>query len=116
LETQRYTQLAKAKTESLKAAYVAFIESHSAEDIQKANVARRWLHKNEIPGYGDLLVDHRCPKRPLTSFVNFYQAKLNSLGGDSIQEKAREAGRQWSSMTDVEKKVRAIRIVWLSGS
>ncbi|KAI5855954.1 hypothetical protein BZA05DRAFT_390165 [Tricharina praecox] len=103
-EKARYAELARAKTEAQKATYAAFVESHSAEEIQKANAARRWLKRNNVRGYNDLIVDHRTPKRPAGAFLTFYRTKFNSLEGDKIGEKAKAAGKQWASMTDVEKK------------
>jgi len=104
LDKARYAEIAKSTLASQKASYMAFIEAHSAEDIKNANKARRWLTRNGVRGYTELLVDHRIPKRPTGAFMSFYTTKFQSLEGNAVSEKARAAAKQWASMTDAEKK------------
>ncbi|KAF8252255.1 hypothetical protein K440DRAFT_393231 [Wilcoxina mikolae CBS 423.85] len=105
-EKQKLKDIAQVKKDEARAAYRAFIESHTPDEIYKANSARRWLKARKVRGAStEPLVDHRLPKHPTTAFFHY----MNSLreSGEmkgNVREESRAAGQKWKALSDEEKK------------
>jgi hypothetical protein len=97
--------MAKAQSEKKEAAYKAWIESHTLEEIRTANRARQWLKKHGVRGYDYLLKDHRRPKMPIRAFLAYYSQNRAELEGESFGDKSKSAAARWKTMSDAEKKV-----------
>ncbi|KAF8534760.1 hypothetical protein BDD12DRAFT_858900 [Trichophaea hybrida] len=105
-EKQKLRDIVQVKKDEARVTYRAFIESHTPDEIRKANTARRWLKSRQVRGAScEPLVDHRLPKYPTTAFFHY----LNSLreSGEmkgNVREESRAAGHKWNAMSDEEKK------------
>jgi hypothetical protein len=89
------------------AAYKAWVESHTPDDVSAANTARRRL----VSKYGvrvRAIRDDRQPKRPQVSFALFTKSRWGSgdLNGQPVVEALRSVAQEWKALPPSEKKVR----------
>jgi hypothetical protein len=89
------------------------VESHSAEEIRLANLARKQLEKKEGPKEKragkkwPLIKDERAVTRPATPFILF--AVNRHASGDfkhiAVTERLRLISREWKELSESEKEV-----------
>ena len=111
---QHYNHLGQSATQTAQASLKAWVESHSPEEIKRANRARSALNrkyagrKTKRPRVlFPTIPDERAPKRTLSSFMLFN--KNRQASGDfkdiAIPERGKLIGREWAALTEGEKKV-----------
>ncbi|KAJ4416349.1 hypothetical protein N0V82_006786 [Gnomoniopsis sp. IMI 355080] len=84
--------------------YKKWVESHTVEDIYKANLARSRLTRVYTVKTRKI-IDERMPKRPTTSFAHFVKARMSSHNeGQSMLEAVKEIGAVWKSLSAADKK------------
>lgn len=112
---KHYNHLANAKKVESQAEYKKWVESHSADEIQRANNARASLRRKlekELPkGKRSKWLpihDERAVKRPLNRYAQFSTNRHAS--GDfkniSLAERGRLIAQEWKALSDQEKQVR----------
>lgn len=96
------------------AEYKRWVESHSPEEIHRANLARRQLRARQRNGDPPVRVtkwpaikDERAVKRPVTSFAQF--AVNRNASGDfkniDAPERLKLIGQEWKALANDEKTV-----------
>ncbi|KAF2970937.1 hypothetical protein GQX73_g2668 [Xylaria multiplex] len=109
-EIQRLESAAAQNKVANAATYKAWVESHSAQDIYDANLARRALkRKYNIPkGLVKTIRDDRIPKRPASAFSLFTKARWASGEYSSVSSSITEVGskiaQEWKNITEAERK------------
>ncbi|KAI3329155.1 hypothetical protein HD806DRAFT_274364 [Xylariaceae sp. AK1471] len=109
-EIQRLESTAAQNRLNNAAAYKAWVESHTPEEINKAMVARRSLKKKyNIPkGFSKPLHDERQPKRPATAFGLFTKARWASgeysRHTTPMTETSRGIAREWRNLSLAERQ------------
>ncbi|KAK5168243.1 uncharacterized protein LTR77_006812 [Saxophila tyrrhenica] len=111
-ELEHYNHLAHSKTEAINADYKRWVESHTPEQIQFANLARNNLRRRlgdavfQTQKYG-LIHDERHVKRPASSFAQFNVNRQAS--GDfkniAFTERMKLIAQEWKALSESEKKV-----------
>ncbi|KAI1631780.1 hypothetical protein F4809DRAFT_146160 [Biscogniauxia mediterranea] len=93
------------------AAYKAWVNNHTVDEIRLANNARRLLKsKFTYPPKAPLKIihDERQPKRPTTAYILFAKSKWGSGSVDSskgMPEISRAIGQEWKSLSEEARKV-----------
>ncbi|KAJ0424674.1 hypothetical protein BJY00DRAFT_276131 [Aspergillus carlsbadensis] len=105
-EQQQYENEAKTNTIANKAAYEAWIKSHTPKQILEANHARRRLSQLKVTKRLVLLKDDRLVKRPTASYFYFLadRRKAGSGIGKSMTEEASSLGEEWNNLAQAEKE------------
>ncbi|KAI0535733.1 hypothetical protein GGR58DRAFT_425206 [Xylaria digitata] len=109
-EIQRLESAAAQNKVANAATYKAWVESHSAQEIYDANLARRALkRKYNIPkGLVKLIRDDRLPKRPASAFSLFTKARWASgeysQTSSSLAEVGAKIAQEWKNQTAAERK------------
>ncbi|KAJ8130653.1 hypothetical protein O1611_g2974 [Lasiodiplodia mahajangana] len=109
-EMQRLESIVQQNKLANAAAYKAWVESHTAQEIYEANLARRALKKkhNFPKGLLKLIRDERIPKRPSTAYGLYTKARWASGDFSGTSESASEAmGRiagEWKSLKAAERQ------------
>ena len=109
---QHYNHIAHTEAEKEQADYKRYVESHSVEEIEAANKARKTLRSklkdrpSEVKKWKPIR-DERSVKRPMTSFAHFCTSRHAS--GDFKHLRASEAakllGQEWKALSEGEKQV-----------
>ncbi|KAI1489732.1 hypothetical protein F5X96DRAFT_670398 [Biscogniauxia mediterranea] len=92
------------------AAYKAWVNNHTVDEIRLANNARRLLKtKFTYPPKAPLKIihDERQPKRPTTAYILFAKSKWGSGTVDSskgMPEVSRALGQEWKSLSEEARK------------
>lgn len=83
--------------------YKTWVESHSIDEIQLANIARRRLKRDfKINSFPLKIVDERVPKRPaVNAFAYFVKAKRS---GEQKAIWSKELSEEWNALPAAEKK------------
>ena len=90
------------------AAYKAWVESHTAEEIADANRARARLQKISPSARKRAPIpDERQPKRPSTAFALYVKARwaTGDFAGQPVGVAGKEISREWKSLSASERKV-----------
>lgn len=84
--------------------YKKWVESHTVEDIHKANLARNRLTR-VYNVKTRKITDDRFPKRPVTAFAHFVKAGMSShSGGKTMPEAVKDMSAVWKSLSAADKK------------
>lgn len=112
---QHYNHLANSNAQETQAQYKKWVESHSADEIQQANVARRALRRKleqdrpkRTRSKWPPIHDERAVKRPSNPFAQFVMNR-NASGdfkGITLPERGKLIGQEWKALSDLEKSVR----------
>ncbi|KAK6204128.1 hypothetical protein LQW54_008482 [Pestalotiopsis sp. IQ-011] len=106
-EVQRLNQVAEENKLKNQAKHLAWVESHTPEEIYQANLARHLLKRkyNYPKATKQLLKDERQPARIRTSYIYFTKARWASgeFANKPIQEVAAALSAEWKNMTESEK-------------
>ncbi|KAM0332361.1 hypothetical protein ACHAQA_002638 [Verticillium albo-atrum] len=119
--SQEYKSLDAAESEQLKelaeknklannAAYKAWVESHTPQEIHAANNARNALRRKLNKGKGTThrfaIRDERLPKRATTAYNLFFKARWASgeFSG-SVPESTRRIADEYKQLSSVEQQV-----------
>lgn len=112
-QTQHYNHIARVKVEKDQAEYKRWVESHTPDEIRKANAARTELNrklpsKNGRKAKYPEIVDERVVSRPRNAFIHFFLNRTNS--GDLKNLKAKDRmkllAQEWQELSQGEKSVR----------
>jgi len=113
---QHYNQTAIQNKTANEAAYLDWVEQHTAEQIRLANTARASLRrkltngkKARRSGHGfSPIKDDRQVKRPTNAFFKFNNERQSSgeLKNIQIAEAAKLVKREWDAMSAGQRKVR----------
>ncbi|KAI0447907.1 hypothetical protein F4803DRAFT_189714 [Xylaria telfairii] len=109
-EAERLKSVAEKNKLANAAAYKAWVESHSVQDIYDANRARRSLKKKfDIPKKSVKVIDDvRIPKRPATPFGLFTKARWASgeysTEGVRITDITLRIASEWKEQTAAQRK------------
>lgn len=103
---QQFAAQAEANRAANKAAYEAWIKSHTPLQIKEANQARRRLARvkdTSVP----LLEDGRLVKRPRTAYFLYLHERTDA--GDfkhmAVKDVATKVAEEWKGLTSAEKEV-----------
>ncbi|KAI0889976.1 uncharacterized protein GGS22DRAFT_183325 [Annulohypoxylon maeteangense] len=107
-QLQRLQDIAEQNRLANVAAYKAWTESYSPQEIYNANNARRLLKKkhNYPPKSGVKIIrDDRLPKQPTTPFSLFTKARwaTGDFANKSISESSKALGVEWQSLSEAER-------------
>lgn len=110
---KHYNHLAGEKTAARKAEYLAWVQSHTVDEIRIANNARSQLRKLLPPNksgshaHTSKIQDDRQAKRPRNPYVFYFTERMASgdFRGISTTEAATLIGSQWKALSDSEKSV-----------
>ncbi|KAL9098776.1 MAG: hypothetical protein Q9163_005625 [Psora crenata] len=113
-QLEHYNHLANQNKAANEKAYRQFIESHTALEIYKANLARAALRRlsrakagarHRSSKWGPLR-DERQVKNPKTSYILWCEERHKSgdLNGMTTATRGSLLGREWKSLTAAEKK------------
>ncbi|KAI9376750.1 hypothetical protein BJX61DRAFT_538451 [Aspergillus egyptiacus] len=104
-EKQHYIEVCNSNKSANDAAYKAWIESFTPQQIREANLARRRL--SELQGRNiKTLKDYRAVKRPIQAWV-FYvrdRSRQDGLENEFGQERVKRYAVDWRKMSDAEKQ------------
>jgi hypothetical protein len=82
--------------------YKTWVESHSIEEIQQANNARKRLKRDfNITAYPLKIHDERVPKRPAGPYAHFIKAKLSAEHSNGITKALAE---EWNNLSAAERR------------
>ncbi|KEZ44200.1 hypothetical protein SAPIO_CDS3132 [Scedosporium apiospermum] len=106
-ELERLQETAESNRQANIDAYKTWVESHSAEEIYKANLARGRLSRKYNKSHRKI-TDERLPKRPLTAYSLFVKARWASGDVSNVASTAAGAARiladEWKALPESEKK------------
>ncbi|KAI1208828.1 uncharacterized protein F4807DRAFT_429649 [Annulohypoxylon truncatum] len=105
---QRLQATAEQNKLSNAAAYKAWVENYTPQEIHTANNARRLLKKKHSfpPKSGVKLIrDERQPKQPTTPFSLFTKARwaTGDFANKTISESAKQIGQEWKNLSAEER-------------
>ncbi|KZM22809.1 uncharacterized protein EKO05_0001477 [Ascochyta rabiei] len=113
-EHERYNHLAAERNESNAAAYKAWIETHTPDQIRIANNARAQLRKklagtlksNAKPSHTRPLMDERRVLRPRSSWTFFFAERSQSsdFTGIRITDRTNLLAAEWKALDANERK------------
>ncbi|KXJ95786.1 hypothetical protein Micbo1qcDRAFT_192708 [Microdochium bolleyi] len=108
-EAQRYASIAEENVRANNAAYKAWVESHTTDEMNNAMNARARLKRdyNYPKGNVKLIKDSRMPKRPITAYAFFTRAKWASgelTQQGPIGENAAAISAEWKSLSASERQ------------
>ncbi|KAI1820230.1 hypothetical protein F4861DRAFT_523838 [Xylaria intraflava] len=108
-EIQRLETKSKENRVLNEAAYKAWVESHTPQQIYDANNARRLLKKKyNIPkGKLQLIQDTRLPKRPVGAFLLFSKSRWESGDfptGMPLTESAAKITAEWKELSAADRQ------------
>ncbi|KAH7035295.1 uncharacterized protein B0I36DRAFT_90737 [Microdochium trichocladiopsis] len=109
-ELQRYAEKAEENRRANAAAYKAWVESHTVEEVSAANNARLKLKRlhNYPKGNVKTIKDERAPKHPTSSFGFFTKAKWASGefsgGPDGLSSTAGAISTAWKNLSAAERQ------------
>ncbi|KAM3419125.1 hypothetical protein BST61_g5073 [Cercospora zeina] len=106
-DIEHYNHLQRTADEAAAAEHKRFIESHPADDIRLANLARTQLRR-QFPSLRSKwapLSDERRPKPPLSSFMKFNVDRQSSGDFTNIAfgERAKLIAKEWKALSQSEK-------------
>ncbi|MCJ1485860.1 hypothetical protein MMC06_006035 [Schaereria dolodes] len=105
-ELEHYNHIANENKVANAAALRAWIESHSPEEIRKANKARVHLKRLGVKGFRNKLQDGRQVKRSIGCYGIFVKERFGS--GDFMHIKFPDATKliaaEWKTLSDAEKE------------
>lgn len=109
---QHYNHIAHTELEKDRAEYKRWVESHSVEEIEAANKARRSLRRRlkdkptQVKKY-KAIKDERGVKRPISSFAHFSISRHAS--GDfkhiPVPESGKLMSQEWKALSEGERQV-----------
>ncbi|KAL8413968.1 hypothetical protein RB594_005268 [Gaeumannomyces avenae] len=104
-EVENLKETARANVELNKAAYKAWVESHTPAEVHAANKARsrlRRVHKVSK----SMIKDPRLPKRPMTPFFFYIQKGFTPRDPALVKvtDHAKAAASQWNTLGTAERK------------
>lgn len=106
-EVSHFNQIAEENRLKNQAVHLAWVESRTPEEINKANAARHLLKRkfNYPKATKHLLKDERQPARIRTAYVYFNKARWASgeFANKAIPEVAAALSAEWKNMTESEK-------------
>lgn len=80
------------------------MESHTIEDIYKANLARTRLTRVHNVKTRKI-TDERVPKRPVTAFAHFVKARMSNYNeGQGMLAAVKDISAVWKSLSAAEKR------------
>jgi len=107
-ERQRFEKIAEENARANAAAYKAWVELHSVDEINAANNARQRLKRihNYPKGYLKTIKDERAPKHPVSSFGFFTKAKYASgdMGPGPVSSHVTAISAAWKSLSAAERQ------------
>ncbi|KAM0283618.1 hypothetical protein ACHAQH_002396 [Verticillium albo-atrum] len=109
-ETERLKEVAEKNKLANNAAYKAWVESHSPEEINAANNARNVLRRKLNKGKGVThrypIRDERLPKRPTTVYNLFFKARWASgdFSGD-VTQATRTIAEEYKQLGEAQRQV-----------
>ncbi|KAJ9648051.1 hypothetical protein H2201_002407 [Coniosporium apollinis] len=113
-EREHYNRLANEAKAANEAAYKAWVESHTPEQIRQANAARLQLNKLVRKSNGKPVLahkynrirDHRQVKHPVSAYMRFNAERHASgdLKGLAIAEASRLVRDEWNALSESEKQ------------
>ncbi|KAL2832095.1 hypothetical protein BDW59DRAFT_115346 [Aspergillus cavernicola] len=103
-ESQRDEDVAKANKAANKAAYTAWIQSHTPTQIMEANQARLKLNRMNKTKLQPLQ-DDRLVKRPRQPWIHFFTEKrLTDGGSGTLTEVSARMAVKWRALSESEKE------------
>lgn len=102
-ENQRYVDIATANRAANKAAYEAWVQSHTPLQILEANKARRRLGRIKDSKKVTLIKDDRLVKKPLSPFIIFYQEQRDTSRSD-VANLTQAAAHEWKNLSESAKE------------
>ncbi|EEP78597.1 predicted protein [Uncinocarpus reesii 1704] len=106
-ERDRLRELAKANTDTNKAAFEQWVKSHTPLQIKEANAARRRLRllSGRPRSFADI-PDPRQVKRPGSAYIIFAKERLNSgeVNHLTANERISHIAENWRKMTQAEQE------------
>ncbi|TPX14252.1 uncharacterized protein E0L32_000646 [Thyridium curvatum] len=105
LERQQLQATAEQNRLANLAAYKAWVESHTPEEIAAANNARNRLAKLTNKSHSRI-ADERQPKRPVSAYLCFVKAKWasNDYTGTPAPEVAKAIASEWKGLSGSERQ------------
>jgi hypothetical protein len=113
---QHYNHIANANKAENQAAYTAWVESYTPEQIRKANSARQTLKRKTATPQGKKssgrglspIKDERQIKRPNSGYLKFSidRRETGDFKGIPIAESSKLITKEWKELGAGEKKVR----------
>ncbi|KZF26387.1 hypothetical protein L228DRAFT_279596 [Xylona heveae TC161] len=105
-ERERYDRIAEKNKANNEAALKKWIESHTPEEIQTANRARRVLSRRLKNKKIPILKDDRQVKPPPNHYTLFFKEKYNSteLQSSSFTERGLAIAKAWKELPQSEKQ------------
>ncbi|KAL3460676.1 hypothetical protein BJX64DRAFT_176607 [Aspergillus heterothallicus] len=104
-ERQEFENVAKANKAANKAAYEAWVKSHTPRQIIDANTARRRLAQIKGTKRMILIKDDRLVKRPKGAWIHYFEERLvtEEFGGSSAPALASSIAAQYRSLPTADK-------------
>ena len=112
IQAQHYNHLARTTNQAKQAEYKRWVESHTPDQIQEANSARRQLRRKYPTAKGKAakwpaIHDERAVKLPLSAYQQFVSNRLNSGDFKNIPpvERMKLIAQEWNALNVSEKEV-----------
>ncbi|KAI9738687.1 MAG: hypothetical protein M1834_008192 [Cirrosporium novae-zelandiae] len=111
-ETAAYARTANQNKEANELAYKKWLESHTPDEIRKANLARLALRRqartkgNKAGAKYRLIKDDRLVKHPRTGYIYFVMERHSSgdLKNVEVSQLGKLFSREWNGMSNEDKK------------
>ncbi|CAI4216766.1 unnamed protein product [Parascedosporium putredinis] len=105
-ELERLQEKADANRLANVDAYKAWVESHTAQQIHEANLARARLNRKHDKSHRKIS-DDRQPKRPSTAYSLYVKARWASgeVSAVSAAEASKGLAAEWKGLSESEKQV-----------
>jgi hypothetical protein len=105
---KHYNRICNQNRAENETAYKTWLESHTPEDIRKANTARNHLARLGVKGYRNRIQDDRLVKRPLLAHAFFLKERFDSgeMRGIAATDATKRIMQEWKELGTADKQVR----------